>query len=156
VSKNTALYYLYCDNNYMSSPDSVIGWREIGLVINSPTDIYSGTFFFYPQLTTDYISFMYGSKPATDILPGETLSVEALFSTAVDLPQTMIAALYSESGKLMGTASSEGTIGDGVIEFNVNLDIPIAIDSGAYVKVFVWDSLTYTPMRDALTFPTVG
>ena len=42
VSNNAALQVLYCSNNYMVSPDDVIGWQEIGLVLNN-------TFFFYPQ-----------------------------------------------------------------------------------------------------------
>jgi hypothetical protein len=49
VAKNTALWYLSCYDNYIAAPDSVAGWREIGLVINSPQDLESGTFRFYNQ-----------------------------------------------------------------------------------------------------------
>ena len=54
VTKNTNLKTLYCTGNNMASPDSVIGWRELGLVINSPESPNSGTFRFYPQYSMLY------------------------------------------------------------------------------------------------------
>ncbi|MCL1808931.1 MAG: dockerin type I domain-containing protein [Clostridiales bacterium] len=45
----SSLSELWCFNNHMASPDSVIGWRELGLEINSPENPWSGTFMFYPQ-----------------------------------------------------------------------------------------------------------
>ena len=49
ISNNPALEFVCCFYNNMASPDSVIGWRELGLVINSPEDMGSGTLFFYPK-----------------------------------------------------------------------------------------------------------
>ena len=40
---------LYCYGNYIPSLDSVIGWRELGLELNSPENPWSGTFQFYNQ-----------------------------------------------------------------------------------------------------------
>ncbi|MCL1816745.1 MAG: carboxypeptidase regulatory-like domain-containing protein [Clostridiales bacterium] len=79
VSKNTALQYLVCSYNLMVSPDNVIGWRELGLIINSPEDMYSGNFLFYPQMTSPFI-------PVTDItsVPTEaTAGVPLLLSGTV-------------------------------------------------------------------------
>ena len=50
VAKNSALEYLNCAYNYLKSPNDVIGWQEIGLTINRPDNLYSGTFRFYVQL----------------------------------------------------------------------------------------------------------
>ena len=50
VSNNTMLSSLYCYNNYMASPDSVLGWRQLGLTINSPNNLENGNFRFYNQL----------------------------------------------------------------------------------------------------------
>ena len=50
VSNNTALELIYCSNNYLASPDSVKGWRQLGLTINSPQDLESGSFHYYNQL----------------------------------------------------------------------------------------------------------
>jgi hypothetical protein len=50
VSENKLLQSIYCPDNYLPSPDSVKGWRELGLTINSPTDLFSGTFTYYNQL----------------------------------------------------------------------------------------------------------
>jgi Leucine-rich repeat (LRR) protein len=52
VSHNIKLTELYCQNNYLALPDSVKGWQEIGLAINSPNNLYSGTFRFYMQHTS--------------------------------------------------------------------------------------------------------
>jgi hypothetical protein len=74
ISKNTALLRLYCQdnqlteldvakmmwlaplvgglhcyNNFMTSPDSVKGWKELGLVINSSANPESGSFRYYNQ-----------------------------------------------------------------------------------------------------------
>ena len=49
VSSCASFMYLDCTNNYMASPSDVVGWQELGLVINSPENPYSGTFRFYPQ-----------------------------------------------------------------------------------------------------------
>jgi len=50
VSKNPAITQLYCCENYLDSPNSIIGWLELGLIINSPSTIGSGTLLFYDQL----------------------------------------------------------------------------------------------------------
>jgi hypothetical protein len=242
----------------MVSPASVIGWSELGLVINSSTDVSSGTFRFYPQFpnpvititsqpqdanvmagsisgnlavaatvspggtpayqwysnatesniggtlitdatdatftiptdltagtyyyycvvsaadadsltsriavvtvnpaspTSEYVSFSYGTETATGIVSGKRLSVEALLDTPVGLPQTMLVALYNKSGRLIGMANGEGVISDNKVKFNVDFDIPISIDSEAYVKVLVWNSQTYAPIRDDLIFSAMS
>ena len=48
VSNNTALKCLWIMNNAILSPDSIIGWRGIGLVL-AETPGWNGSFFFYPQ-----------------------------------------------------------------------------------------------------------
>jgi len=48
ISNSTSLYVLYCDSNCMASPDDVIGWREIGLILYEP-DAWNANFYFYPQ-----------------------------------------------------------------------------------------------------------
>ena len=59
VSANSELGYLICYENYMVSPDSVKGWQELGLVINSPSATDSGTFLFYNQ-QTQFPDVIYG------------------------------------------------------------------------------------------------
>ncbi|MCL2120795.1 MAG: bacterial Ig-like domain-containing protein, partial [Clostridiales bacterium] len=49
VSANLVLNRLICNNNDMASPDDVIGWEAIGLMINSPDNLGSGSFHFYNQ-----------------------------------------------------------------------------------------------------------
>ena len=53
---NPNLSRLYCYNNYLKSPDLFVGWMELGLVINTPQDIDSGTYRYYIQNTTSGVS----------------------------------------------------------------------------------------------------
>jgi len=46
---NPKLSRLYCYDNYLKDPDSFVGWRELGLIINTPQSINSGTYRFYNQ-----------------------------------------------------------------------------------------------------------
>ena len=50
VTNNTNLEMLYCTENYLAEPQSVLGWQEIGLVLNE-------TFIFYPQTTDGGLTF---------------------------------------------------------------------------------------------------
>ena len=49
VTGNKALTILECYDNLMESADSARGWRELGLIINSPDRPFDGTFLFYSQ-----------------------------------------------------------------------------------------------------------
>ena len=53
------LYYLDCANNRMLSPDDVLGWQELGLVLDE-------SFIFYPQDNNDNTSFESALEIAAD------------------------------------------------------------------------------------------
>jgi hypothetical protein len=76
VSDNTALELLRCRYNYMISPDDVIGWREIGLVLNEDHS-YDTSFIFYDQ---KLIQITTQPAPNTTVTQGNatgTLSITA-------------------------------------------------------------------------------
>ena len=103
--------------------------------------------------TSDYIRFTYNNEAAAEIISGERLTIEAAFADSDNTPQTLIAALYNKAGTVTGLAKTEGVVGNGSVEFTANLDIPAGTQAGAYVKIFVWNTQTYAPLRDSYMFP---
>ena len=73
LSHLTEFYRLICYDNYMESPDSVIGWYELGLVLNSLEDPDSGLYLFYPQKNTSLFNISVSSVVAR---PGDFVTVE--------------------------------------------------------------------------------
>jgi len=102
---------------------------------------------------TEYIDFTYDGMTAESIVPGKSLNVNARITTSDNRPITMIVAIYKKNGALIKLMDTTGIINNGTIAFNTNLDIPVNTESGAYVKVFFWDSQTFAPVRDAVSFP---
>jgi Leucine-rich repeat (LRR) protein len=94
VTKALELKYLDCRNNYMATPEDVIGWEDLGLTINSPHNLQSGTFWYYNQSTGLTFTEAFpdpgfraavlempewgGSKGADDIISGDERAVIAL------------------------------------------------------------------------------
>ncbi|MCL1817077.1 MAG: hypothetical protein FWG43_05705, partial [Clostridiales bacterium] len=85
VSNNLALLYLDCSENYMLTPDDVIGWRKIGLRLND-------NFIFYQQKEIpQYYNFTASlESPRTYYFPGETVLVDLVLEG--DINYTQIAA----------------------------------------------------------------
>ena len=102
--------------------------------------------------SVEYIDFKYDGETATGIIPGKKLSVEAVFTDPVDTPQILIAALYKYNGALITLATCDGVIENKTLYFSVDLNIPMEVEKGAYVKVFVWNSQTFVPMYNAISF----
>ena len=119
---------------------------------NNISESFNVRFMVNPTDRVEYISFKYGDETATVIIPGNKLSIEAAFADPVDTPQTLIAALYNKRGALVVLATCDGVIDSQFISFSVDLDIPIEVEKGACVKVFVWDSQSFAPMYDAISF----
>jgi hypothetical protein len=53
VTQNPALRMLHCSDNFITSPEYVFGWEQLGLTINRPSSTGSGTFRFYHQKTPE-------------------------------------------------------------------------------------------------------
>jgi uncharacterized repeat protein (TIGR02543 family) len=100
----------------------------------------------------DGVYFTYtGMISATEIRPGETLSIEA--HSDADAPQVMMIALYAPDGKLIKYESVPGDVAGGKARFSSDFSIPSSTPSGALFKVFIWDAATYIPVQGATLFP---
>jgi len=70
----------------------------------------------------------------------------------------MITAVYSPEGKLIYTSTDMKAIGAGdIVSFSTKIEMPgnlngIYSSNGYYAIVFLWDSLTYIPVRDKYGF----
>ena len=112
-------------------------------------------------LNVDYIKvyrtpgvyFAYDGAPTNEIVPGKTLSVDAVFAASDDDSQTMFVALYNADGKLVKVESVEGFMSGEQINFEAEFDIPSNLPSGCFIKVFIWETGTFVPIREAVLFP---
>jgi hypothetical protein len=100
----------------------------------------------------EYINFKYGSDEASSIVPGSTLTVEAGLLIPNEKPHTMYIALYNDTGSLVSVSAGEGILTDGFAVFNADAAIPTTAVDGYRVGVFIWDSATFVPLRQATTF----
>ena len=170
VSHNSALVNLDCMHNRMTDPDSVRGWREVGLEINSLEDIYSGTFYFYPQADQDYDFTVYMEPSQTDLVVGDTLYVDVMISGRLSyaLAETKIAY---DTGLLefAGFENMTGWMGQTYREkpnFIITRIVPnINMNVGAYctepvrlvtLKFTVKDTLTASSIQTDLSFAVIS
>ena len=49
ITQNQKITNLFCNDNYFTSPDDVIGWADLGLLINDPEASYFPNFRYYNQ-----------------------------------------------------------------------------------------------------------
>jgi fibro-slime domain-containing protein len=115
VSQNAKLELLYCAENYMTSSDDVKGWRELKLIINSPTEQNSGNFRYYMQTTPAL------GKPAitTTSLPSGTVDTAYNSTLAATGNATITWGLdggtlpngltLTQNGTISGTPTVAGT-----------------------------------------------
>ena len=97
---HTVLEYLDCIENFLPSPADVIGWQELGLEINSLSNIYSGTFLYYIQKIIEYyrisgtIYYQPSPIPATITLSDST----GIVGSTKTHPQTGTYTLFLPTG----------------------------------------------------------
>jgi hypothetical protein len=101
-------------------------------------------------------TFTYGDEIAASIVAGETLNVAVEMANTDATAQTIIAALYTEAGVPVNVASGNGTIAGDLINFNLELEIPEDVPSGAYVKIFIWKNNVFEPVRKVIIFSDEG
>ena len=103
ITNNTKLAELHCEGNYMLSPNDVKGWRERELLtVNSPLNLYYGTFRFYeqnPAVITDpkynFTVSLLSNK--TSLKVGETLVVDIMLSGNINYTQIAADISYDNS-----------------------------------------------------------
>jgi len=118
-------------------------------IVTGPNAVISALFF-DGEVINEPVYFSYGEEAATGIIPGKTLNVKAEYIAVDSEPRTMYAALYNERGALINLAQVSGAVVGDRVSFDVDIDIPTSAGSGAYIKVFVWNSQTYVPIRPAV------
>jgi len=99
---------------------------------------------------------------STPIAAGQTIKVKAALSTnsEVNIPYTVIAAVYSASGELEDAKAASGVGSKADCEAgSILVPVPAitAETAGGYVKVFVWDSVSsMLPYGTATIYPAVA
>jgi hypothetical protein len=105
-------------------------------------------------ITYEDVSFASGNAPVFDIIPGAALSIHAKLSAGDGRPQSMIAALYNKSGRLVALSKREAVLADGLALYDLDIIIPDDIGDAAHIKFFIWDS-RFVPLREPIGFPAL-
>lgn len=130
------------------------GWYR-DMALTNPWDFANGTVTANMRLYAKWVSaieFKYGREVAVRIEPGKTLVVNETDNASGTAPQTMIVALYDAEGALVKYVTVGGTIISGLITFSATIDIPADTQSGAGIKVFVWETNALIPVRGTIVF----
>jgi len=99
------------------------------------------------------VSFMVDGEPTAGIVPGKRLSISANLAAGGDYKgATVYAALYDQRGVLRGMDAVSGDLDVDMYVFDLAIDVPANIGSGAYAKVFTWDE-GFIPIREPVTIP---
>ena len=134
ITNNTMLAsvfgILHCYNNYMTTPDNVKGWQQLGLIINSPNDIESGNFRFYNQLTppAPIITITEQPKSGEVIIQSGGIVIDGTLTIAAAVSDGSIPTYqwYQALGKLADPAT-DTKVGQGP-----NFTIPANLFPGMY------------------------
>ena len=124
ISNNTKLQYVICYSNFMSDPNDVIGWRESGLLINSPENIFS-RFWYYDQREATYEITIVKQPEDIGVISGSisgSLTVDA-YVTSEETPDYQ---WYEQLGDVPNSAT-DTPLGAGVI-----FTIPVVLKEGTH------------------------
>jgi hypothetical protein len=108
----------------------------------------------YINVLTEGVFFSYEGQIAEEIVPGKTLHISGRYSDSGASSEMMCVALYNDRGSLVKFARAQGALSGDKIKFAAELDIPSDVKTGSSIKVFFWETDTFIPIREAVSFPT--
>jgi len=140
--------------------------EDFGLVVGDKADLvidfpggaahspYTDTLLIGVPVFTDVDGNKLTSLSATTLVT--TMPYQNDSDLAVNL--LMVSAVYSADGKLIKMSTDEKVIGAGeTVTFSTRIDLPGNLDgiysaNGYYAIVFLWDGLTFVPVREKYVF----